>query len=60
MTVPFFVPFFAQDIEIVYATGDRAKYRIRRDHDIDGQTVKITYYIYFGTDKKALWKMERY
>jgi hypothetical protein len=34
-----------QDKELIYATGDRAKYRIKRDHNIDGQTVTITYYL---------------
>ena len=49
-----------QDIELIYAEGDRAKYRIRRDHTIEGQTVTITYYIYFSRDETGLWKIERY
>ncbi len=49
-----------QDIELIYAEGDRAKYRIRRDHTIEGQTVTITYYIYFSRDENGLWKIERY
>ena len=49
-----------QDIELIYATGDRAKYRIKRDHNIDGQTVTITYYIYFSKNGNGLWQIERY
>lgn len=49
-----------QGIEFIYATGDKAKYRIRRDHDIDEQKVIITYYIYFSKDENGLWKIERY
>lgn len=49
-----------QDIELIYATGDRAKYRIKRDHNIDGQTVTITYYIYFSKNGSGLWQIERY
>jgi hypothetical protein len=33
-----------QAIAPVYLDGVRAKYRIRQDHDVDGQTVTITYY----------------
>jgi uncharacterized protein YkwD len=49
-----------QDIEFIYAAGDMAKYRIRRDHNIDGKTVTITYYVYFSKDRSGLWKIERY
>jgi len=49
-----------QDIELIYAKGERAKHRIRRDHIIDGQTVTITYYIYFSKDGNGLWKIEEY
>jgi hypothetical protein len=49
-----------QDIEFIYATGDRAKYRIRRNHNIQGQTVTITYYIYYSKNEKGLWVIERY
>jgi len=49
-----------QDIELIYAKGERAKHRIRRDHVIDGQTVTITYYIYFSKDGNGLWKIEKY
>ena len=49
-----------QAIEMVYATENRAKYRIERDHDIQGQIVTITYYIYFSKDRRGLWQIERY
>jgi hypothetical protein len=49
-----------QDIGPVYIKGDRAKYRIRQDHTVDGQTVTITYYIYFSRDENGLWKIEKY
>jgi hypothetical protein len=49
-----------QDIELVFAEGDRAKYRVNRDHEIDGQIVTITYYVYFSRDQNGLWKIERY
>jgi hypothetical protein len=49
-----------QNIEMVFAEGNRAKYRVKRDHDIEGQTVTITYYIYFSTDGSGLWKVEKY
>ncbi|OEU72376.1 MAG: hypothetical protein BA869_02235 [Desulfuromonadales bacterium C00003107] len=49
-----------QDIELIYAKGDRAKYRIRQDHTVEGQTVTITYYIYFSRDGSGLWKIEKY
>ena len=49
-----------QDIGPVYTKGDRAKYRIKQDHTVDGQTVTITYYIYFSKDGNGLWKIEKY
>jgi len=49
-----------QDIQFIYATGDRALYRIKRDHDIDGQTVTVTYHVYFSKDRIGLWQLERY
>ena len=49
-----------QGIELIYLEDNRAKYRINRDHDIDGQSVTITYYIYFVKDENGLWKIEKY
>jgi len=49
-----------QDIELIYAEDNRAKYRIRRDHEINGKNVTVTYYIYFSRDENGFWKIERY
>jgi hypothetical protein len=49
-----------QDIGLVFAEGNRAKYRIRRDHSIEGKVTTVTYYIYFSKDGDGLWKIERY
>lgn len=49
-----------QDIEFMFAEGDKAKYRIRRENNIGGQTVTMTYYIYFSKDSNGLWMIERY
>ena len=49
-----------QDIELIYVEDNRAKYRINREHDIDGQSITITYYIYFIKDENGLWKIEKY
>ncbi len=49
-----------RDIELVFLEGNRAKYAINRDHNIDGQTVTITYFIYFSKDKDGLWKIDEY
>ncbi|MCK7513075.1 MAG: hypothetical protein MZV70_59680 [Desulfobacterales bacterium] len=45
-----------KDIEMIYLENGIAKYRIRRDHIIDGRTVQITYYIYFGQRRE--WHLE--
>jgi len=44
-----------QDIEMIYARGGEAKYRIERVHE-DGAS--ITYYIYFAWDKHGIWKID--
>ncbi len=49
-----------QNISPVFYDEARAKYRIRQDHEIEGQTVTITYYIYFSKDQNGIWKIERY
>jgi hypothetical protein len=49
-----------QDIQLIFAEGDRAKYRVHRDHEINGQLVTITYYVYFSIDQNGVWKIERY
>ena len=49
-----------QDISwIGYADGT-AKYRIRQDHDVEGQVVTITYVIYFSRGRNGIWSIEKY
>ncbi len=43
------------DMEKVYIKGDRAKYKIRRNEEIDGQTYNIAYHIYFLKDPFGRW-----
>ena len=48
------------EIEMILAEGKRAKYRVDRDHIMEGQTVTLTYYIYFIRSNNGLWLIERY
>jgi hypothetical protein len=47
-----------QAIEQIYIDDAVGKYRIRRLKQINGETVPITYYIYFTQDGDGLWKIE--
>jgi len=49
-----------EDIELIYVEDNFAKYRIYRDHDIDGETVRLTYYIYFVKDIDGIWRIENF
>ncbi|BBO72201.1 hypothetical protein DSCA_61310 [Desulfosarcina alkanivorans] len=49
-----------QNISWINYVNGVAKYRIRQNHEINGQVVTITYYIYFSRDKNGLWLIERY
>jgi hypothetical protein len=49
-----------QDIFWICYVNGLAKYRIRQDHEINGQIVTITYYIYFSRDWNGLWSIEKY
>ena len=49
-----------REISPVFFEGARAQYRILRDHEIEGQTVAITYYIYFSRDMNGIWKIDKY
>ncbi len=49
-----------QDIEMIYAKEGIAKYRISREHAIEGNPVIITYYIYFMVDDKGVWKIDQF
>lgn len=44
---------------VCYRDGT-AKFRIRQDHDINGQITTITYYIYFSRGENGLWLIEKY
>ncbi|MFZ5954927.1 MAG: hypothetical protein ACOYT4_00730 [Nanoarchaeota archaeon] len=47
-------------IQLIYLKDNEAKYRIRREQLIDGQSETITYYIYFVKDENGLWKIDRF
>ena len=49
-----------QPISPVYMRGDYAKYRIIQAHDVNGQTVNITYYVYFMKNADGIWQIEKY
>jgi hypothetical protein len=49
-----------RDIEMIYLRDKMAKYRIRREEVIQGQTHDITYYIYFVKDVNGLWHIESF
>ncbi|GAB6908965.1 exported hypothetical protein [Desulfosarcina cetonica] len=48
------------DISWICYMDGMAKYRIRQTHEVKGQMVTITYYIYFSQGENGLWKIERY
>jgi len=49
-----------QDIQLIYAKNNTAKYRLRENELYGGTIETITYYIYFVVDKDGLWKIYRY
>lgn len=49
-----------QDIQLIYAEDNTAKYRIRRSEYHGGQPIDITYYVYFSIDDGGSWKIYRY
>ncbi len=49
-----------QPVELIYVRGNQAKYRIKRMQEINGQTMAITYYIYFVRDENNVWHIDRY
>ena len=49
-----------QTIQLIVANGNIAKYRIRRDDTINGETQSITYYIYFIKDIDGTWKIDKW
>jgi hypothetical protein len=46
-----------QDIQLVYLKNNAAKYRIRKNELYGGQTLTITYYIYFEVDTSGIWRI---
>ena len=49
-----------QDISWVCYTDGCPEYRIRQDHDVNGQIVSITYHIHFSRGENGLWMIEEY
>jgi hypothetical protein len=49
-----------QSIKLIYAKNNSAIYSIRQNELYGGQTVTITYHIYFGRDSGGLWKIYRF
>jgi hypothetical protein len=47
-------------IELVYAKGEIAKHRITREQEFQGQTVAVTYYIYFSRNRDGIWQIEEF
>ena len=49
-----------REMSPVYIGGTRAKYEILREHELEGQAVEVTYYIYFSRDMYGIWKIDKY
>jgi hypothetical protein len=49
-----------QEIQLIYLKNNTAKYRMRQNELYGGQTITLTYYIYFVLDKDGVWKIYRY
>jgi len=49
-----------QDIQLIYVEDNTAKYRIRKNEIYGGQSMAITYYIYFVIESDGLWKIHRF
>lgn len=49
-----------REIESIYFQDKIAKYRIKRQEIVQGQTYDITYYIYFVKDANGLWHIESF
>lgn len=49
-----------REIEFVYSTDHNAKYRVKKQEQIQGQLYDITYYIYFIQDHNGLWRIDRF
>ncbi|HBZ57269.1 MAG TPA: hypothetical protein DEO88_17850 [Syntrophobacteraceae bacterium] len=49
-----------RDIELIYAKGGAAKYRIKRQEEVQGEIYDVSYYIYFAKDPYGIWRIARY
>ena len=49
-----------REIELIYSEDRLAKYRIKREEEVQGQIYDITYYIYFVKDFNGLWHIESF
>jgi hypothetical protein len=49
-----------ENITLNYIGQDVAEYRISRTETINGQSMEITYFIYFVQDESGLWKIESF
>jgi predicted component of type VI protein secretion system len=49
-----------QNIQFIHSENNTSKYRIREPELYDGQTVSITYYIYFVLDKDGIWRIYKF
>lgn len=49
-----------QDIQLIYVRNNTAKYRIVKNEMYGGQTLSITYYIYFALDANGVWKIIKF
>lgn len=49
-----------REIELIYSEDRLAKYRIKREEMVQGQTYDITYYIYFIRDFNGLWRIDTF
>lgn len=46
-----------EEIELVYLTDRQAQYRLRRMETVDGQPVRVSYYIYFIQGTDGIWRI---
>jgi len=49
-----------REIDLITIDEKTAKYRIKRLEDTQGQTVDISYFIYFVKDYRGLWHIDRF
>jgi hypothetical protein len=49
-----------REIEPIYFESKVAKYRIKREETVQGQTYDVTYYIYFVKDSNGLWQIQNF